>query len=53
MRQAFRDKLEAGIAAKGIPAEQAPSWRHVTDQIGMFCYTGLTLQQVRNLRLYV
>ena len=46
MRQAFRDKLEAGIAAKGIPSDKAPSWRHVTDQIGMFCYTGLTEQQV-------
>lgn len=46
MRQAFREKLEAGMAARGVPAEQRPSWQHVTDQIGMFCYTGLSEEQV-------
>lgn len=24
------------------------SWKHITDQIGMFCYTGLTSEQVRS-----
>jgi aspartate aminotransferase len=46
MREAFRAKLEQGMEARGIPAEQRPSWRHVTDQIGMFCYTGLSVDQV-------
>ena len=23
-----------------------PRWRHMTDQIGMFCYSGLTATQV-------
>mmetsp|Transcript_109081 Transcript_109081/g.213711 ORF Transcript_109081/g.213711 Transcript_109081/m.213711 type:complete len:421 (+) Transcript_109081:67-1329(+) len=50
MRLSFREKLEAGMAARGIPANQQPSWKHVTDQIGMFCYTGLTLEQVLKLR---
>eukprot|EP00604_Paraphysomonas_vestita_P001154 CAMPEP_0174821544 /NCGR_PEP_ID=MMETSP1107-20130205/9056_1 /TAXON_ID=36770 /ORGANISM="Paraphysomonas vestita, Strain GFlagA" /LENGTH=85 /DNA_ID=CAMNT_0016038717 /DNA_START=1006 /DNA_END=1260 /DNA_ORIENTATION=- len=26
------------------------SWKHITDQIGMFCYTGLTSEQVDRLR---
>lgn len=46
MRVAFRERLEAGMAARGVPAEKC-SWKHVTDQIGMFCYTGLTVEQVR------
>lgn len=40
MRLLFREKLEAY-------GERVGSWRHITDQIGMFCYTGLTVQQVR------
>ncbi len=27
------------------------NWQHVTDQIGMFCFTGLTEQQV-NTKFY-
>ena len=53
MRLSFREKLEAGMAgmaARGIPADQQPSWKHVTDQIGMFCYTGLTLEQVHTVK---
>lgn len=38
MRQQLRDKLEA--------LDSTRSWKHLTDQIGMFCYTGLTLKQV-------
>ncbi len=42
MRTLLRQKLEAGNPAK--------SWKHVTDQIGMFCFTGLSKEQVLRLR---
>lgn len=42
MRQALRAKLEA----RGTPG----SWGHITDQIGMFSFTGLTEPQVARLR---
>jgi len=42
MRTALRSKLE-GLGSKH-------SWQHVTDQIGMFCYSGLTEEQVLKLR---
>ncbi|KAJ2887515.1 aspartate transaminase aat1, partial [Coemansia aciculifera] len=41
MRAALRSKLEDLGSKK--------SWNHITDQIGMFCYTGLTPQQVDRL----
>lgn len=41
MRVAFRERLEAGCKKEGV------RWNHVTDQIGMFCYTGLSLEQVQ------
>jgi aspartate/tyrosine/aromatic aminotransferase len=41
MRRLLRSKLEA----KGTPG----SWRHITDQIGMFTYTGLTPAQVKQM----
>jgi aspartate aminotransferase len=37
MRKALRDSLEK-IATKG-------DWSHITTQIGMFSFTGLTLKQ--------
>lgn len=38
MRVLLKEKLkEAGSTL---------SWEHITDQIGMFCYTGLTQNQV-------
>jgi aspartate/tyrosine/aromatic aminotransferase len=43
MRALLRKKLEAGGAGEG-----PDRWRHITDQIGMFCYTGLSVPQVRN-----
>ena len=46
MRQEFRTKLEASLAAQG--RSDSNSWQHVTEQIGMFCYTGLTPAQVSN-----
>lgn len=36
---------------KNLEAIEAPgSWSHITDQTGMFCYTGLTQAQVSQLR---
>jgi aspartate aminotransferase len=42
MRKGLRQRLEA----KGTPG----TWNHVTDQIGMFSFTGLTEAQVKLLR---
>lgn len=42
MRQALRSKLES-LATPG-------TWNHITDQIGMFSFTGLTEPQVQKLR---
>ena len=42
MRKALRAKLEQ----LGTPG----AWNHITDQIGMFSFTGLTEQQVARLR---
>ncbi|KAL2815288.1 pyridoxal phosphate-dependent transferase [Aspergillus granulosus] len=42
MRKGLRERLEA----KGTPG----SWVHITDQIGMFSFTGLTEAQVKVLR---
>ena len=44
MRLALRERLEAGPKKEGV------TWNHVTDQICMFCYTGLSLPQVLRLR---
>ena len=42
MRKALRSKLEE----LGTPGQ----WNHITDQIGMFSFTGLTEAQVAKLR---
>jgi aspartate aminotransferase len=42
MRLALRDRLEA----LNTPGQ----WDHLTSQIGMFCYSGLTVEQVDVLR---
>jgi len=42
MRKALRQKLES----MGTPG----TWQHITDQIGMFSFTGLNEQQVQKLR---
>jgi len=42
MRVLLRQKLEAGNVAH--------KWNHITDQIGMFCFTGLSQEQVKILR---
>ncbi|CAM6102889.1 unnamed protein product [Calypogeia fissa] len=41
MRAALREHLEQSGSTL--------SWKHVTDQIGMFCYSGLTQKQVERL----
>lgn len=40
-----RTNLRKGLEAKGTPG----TWHHVTDQIGMFSYTGLTVAQCERL----
>lgn len=42
MRAALRKELEA--------TGSSLSWNHVTDQIGMFCFSGMTGEQVDKLR---
>ena len=42
MRHALRDRLEK--------LEVPGQWDHLTSQIGMFCYSGLTIEQVDVLR---
>merc|ERR1712187_286744 len=37
----MRTALRAAVEAKGTPG----TWNHVTDQIGMFTYTGLSTEQ--------
>jgi aspartate aminotransferase, mitochondrial len=41
----MRKKLRDELIARGSRQE----WRHITDQIGMFCYTGLKPDQVERL----
>lgn len=41
----MRNQLRAGIEGAGNPRP----WQHITDQIGMFCYTGLKPEQVERL----
>eukprot|EP00602_Paraphysomonas_sp_CaronLab_P004023 CAMPEP_0185019258 /NCGR_PEP_ID=MMETSP1103-20130426/1876_1 /TAXON_ID=36769 /ORGANISM="Paraphysomonas bandaiensis, Strain Caron Lab Isolate" /LENGTH=374 /DNA_ID=CAMNT_0027549465 /DNA_START=189 /DNA_END=1313 /DNA_ORIENTATION=- len=42
MRSALRNHLEGAGSTK--------SWKHITDQSGMFCYSGLNSEQVDRLR---
>ncbi|CAH0405022.1 unnamed protein product [Chilo suppressalis] len=41
----MRKQLRAGIEGAG----NKQNWQHITDQIGMFCYTGLNPDQVAKL----
>ena len=43
---AMRHSLRTELAAAGSTLP----WNHVTDQIGMFCFTGLSEAQVLRLR---
>ena len=40
-----RQGLRSGLEAKGTPGK----WNHITDQIGMFSFTGLSVQQCEAL----
>ncbi|PHJ24601.1 aspartate aminotransferase [Cystoisospora suis] len=44
--QGIREALRKGLEAKGTPG----CWRHITDQIGMFSYTGLTKEQSERMK---
>lgn len=41
----MRKKLQEGLAKEG----SSKNWQHITDQIGMFCFTGMTPAQVEKL----
>eukprot|EP00745_Piridium_sociabile_P041352 TRINITY_DN81614_c0_g1_i1.p1 TRINITY_DN81614_c0_g1~~TRINITY_DN81614_c0_g1_i1.p1 ORF type:complete len:431 (-),score=107.33 TRINITY_DN81614_c0_g1_i1:368-1660(-) len=41
----MRTQLKAGLAKEG----SSQNWQHITDQIGMFCFTGLKPDQVARL----
>jgi len=41
----MRTQLRAGIEGRG----NANNWKHITEQIGMFCFTGLSPEQVAEL----
>ncbi|KAI8645738.1 aspartate aminotransferase [Parasitella parasitica] len=43
MRDKLRGHLENDFGSK-------KSWNHITDQIGMFCYSGMTPQQVEKIK---
>lgn len=38
----MRDQLTNNLIKEGSTRD----WSHINDQIGMFCYTGLTVEQV-------
>ena len=41
----MRQLLRSNLAKEGSSRE----WSHITDQIGMFCFTGMTASQVERL----
>ena len=45
MRQVLRSELESIDKECGLVSD----WHHITNQIGMFCYTGLTQAQVERM----
>lgn len=42
----MRQKLQEGLTREG----STRNWSHITEQIGMFCYSGLTQEQVQRLQ---
>nr|AIT70230.1 aspartate aminotransferase [Colpomenia sinuosa] len=42
--------MRAGLRANLEKLNSVRSWEHITDQIGMFCYTGLTQEEVLKVR---
>eukprot|EP00640_Fibrocapsa_japonica_P001759 CAMPEP_0113938202 /NCGR_PEP_ID=MMETSP1339-20121228/4610_1 /TAXON_ID=94617 /ORGANISM="Fibrocapsa japonica" /LENGTH=457 /DNA_ID=CAMNT_0000941195 /DNA_START=55 /DNA_END=1428 /DNA_ORIENTATION=- /assembly_acc=CAM_ASM_000762 len=45
----MRQLLRATLESKEEGAGASSSWAHITEQIGMFCYTGLSGDQVKRL----
>ena len=43
----MRKKLKEGLIREG----STHNWEHITDQIGMFCFTGMKPEQVTNIRM--
>jgi len=43
----MRKKLKEGLIREG----STHNWEHITDQIGMFCFTGMKPEQVTNIRI--
>lgn len=41
----MRTQLKSLLAKEG----STKNWNHITDQIGMFCFTGISPQQVEKL----
>lgn len=41
----MREQLVANLQKEG----STRNWQHITDQIGMFCYTGMTVEQVARM----
>ena len=46
----MRTELAAALVSLGAPAPDGGRWEHLTAQIGMFAYTGLSAQHVDALR---
>jgi aspartate aminotransferase len=40
-----RNALKDGLKKEGSTKD----WKHITDQIGMFCFTGMTPEQVGSI----
>lgn len=43
---AMRDALKGELVSLGSPH----SWQHIVDQIGMFCFTGISAEQVDRMK---
>ena len=41
----MRQRLQDGLKREG----SSRNWQHITDQIGMFCFTGLKPEQVNTI----
>jgi len=41
----MRTKLRDGLKREG----SSRNWQHITDQIGMFCFTGINAEQVERI----
>jgi aspartate/tyrosine/aromatic aminotransferase len=48
--QSMRSQLADELRRIGAPAPDGGSWSHITDQIGMFAFTGLSADHVDKLR---